>query len=92
MNGSNKPVNSPFYNSSGKLVLYQVNGKTLMKYAEAPIGNWSQGVAFGGGQVLVQSMVQREIQVFRLDTKGLFDTGTRLKMSGGPAGIRTAER
>jgi hypothetical protein len=37
-------------------------------------------------------MVQREIQVFRLDTKGLFDTGHRIKMSGGPAGIRTAER
>jgi DNA-binding beta-propeller fold protein YncE len=92
MNGSNKPASSPFYNANGKLVLYQVNGKTLMKYAEAPIGNWSQGVAFGGGQVLVQNMVQREIQVFRLDTKGLFDTGTRLKMSGGPAGIRTAER
>ena len=42
--------------------------------------------------MLVQNKVEREIQVFRLDNKGLFDTGTRLKMSGGPAGIRTAER
>jgi len=72
-------------------VLYPVNGKTPMEHAEAPIGTGSQGLAFGGGQVLVQNMVPREIQAFRLDTKGLFDTGTRLKMSGGPAGMRTAE-
>jgi DNA-binding beta-propeller fold protein YncE len=92
MNGSNKPANSPFYNANGKLVMYQVNGKLLQKFAEAPIGNWSQGIAFGGGQVLVQNMVQREIQVFRLGTSGLFDTGHRIKTDGGPAGIRTAER
>ena len=92
MNGSNKPADSPFHNANGKVVLYQVNGKMLQKFAEAPIGNWSQGVAFGGGQLLVQNMVQREIQVFQIGTNGLFDTGHRIKVSGGPAGIRTAER
>jgi DNA-binding beta-propeller fold protein YncE len=92
MNGSNKPADSPFHNANGKVVLYQVNGKMLQKFAEAPIGSWSQGVAFGGGQLLVQNMVQREIQVFQIGTNGLFDTGHRIKVSGGPAGIRTAER
>ena len=85
--GSNKAPNSPFYNQNGRLIIFQVNGKRLERFGQAPIGGWSQGVAFGGGQVLVQNMVQQEIQVFRLDKSGLFDTGSRLKMKGGPAGI-----
>jgi DNA-binding beta-propeller fold protein YncE len=85
--GSNKPANSPFYNQNGRLIVFQVNGKRLERFGQAPIGGWSQGIAFGGGQVLVQNMVQQEIQVFRLDKSGLFDTGSRLKMKGGPAGI-----
>jgi DNA-binding beta-propeller fold protein YncE len=85
--GSNKATNSPYYNPNGRLIIFQVNGKRLERFAQAPIGGWSQGIAFGGGQVLVQNMVQQEIQVFRLDKSGLFDTGSRLKMKGGPAGI-----
>jgi DNA-binding beta-propeller fold protein YncE len=85
--GSNKPTNSPFYNATGSLVIFQVNGKRLERFGRAPIGSWSQGIAFGGGQVLVQNMVQQDIQVFRLDKSGLFDTGHRLQMKGGPAGI-----
>jgi DNA-binding beta-propeller fold protein YncE len=41
MNGSNKPKESPFYNPSGKLVLYMLAGKTLQRFGEVPIGNWS---------------------------------------------------
>jgi DNA-binding beta-propeller fold protein YncE len=85
--GSNKAPNSPYYNPNGRLIVYQVNGKRLERFAQAPIGAWSQGIAFGGGHLLVQNMVQQDIQVFRLDKSGLFDTGHRLKMKGGPAGI-----
>jgi len=92
MNGSNKPANSPFYAANGKLVIYQVNGKQLQKFGEAPIGNWSQGVVFSGGYVLVQNMVQKNIHVFRLDRSGLSDTGQRIQLKAGPAGIRTAEK
>jgi len=85
--GSNKASNSPFYNPNGSLLIFQVNGKQLQRFGRAPIGAWSQGIAFGGGQVLVQNMVQQNIQVFKLDKSGLFDTGHRLQMKGGPAGI-----
>jgi DNA-binding beta-propeller fold protein YncE len=88
--GSNKATNSPFYNQNGKLVLFQVNGKRLERFGQAPIGGWSQGVAFGGGHVLVQNMVQEQIQVFRLDKSGLFDTGHKIQLKGGPAGIAFA--
>jgi len=55
--GSNKASNSPFYNPNGSLVIFQVNGNRLERFGRAPIGGWSQGIAFGGGQVLVQNMV-----------------------------------
>jgi len=92
MNGSNKPASSPFYAANGKLVVYQVNGKQLQKFGEAPIGSWSQGVVFSGGYVLVQNMVQKNIHVFRIDRSGLTDTGQRIQLKAGPAGIRTAEK
>jgi len=93
-NGSNRPKDSPFYNPGGKLVLVRVTGKTLSRVADAPIGHWSQGVAFApnGRMILVGNMVERNYSVFEWDGRTLRDTGQRLKMSGGPAGIRTADK
>lgn len=94
MNGSNKPKDSPFYNDNGKVLVYRVEQKKLTKLAEAPIGHWSQGVAFtpNNQYVLVQNMVEKEIMIFKLAGDKLEDTGQRLKMKGGPAAIRTAEK
>jgi DNA-binding beta-propeller fold protein YncE len=94
MNGSNKPKESPFYAANGKLVLYMVVGKTLQKFGELPIGNWSRGVAFApdGLTVLVQNMVQKDIQVFRIDGMRLLDTGQRIALKGGGAALRTADK
>src|SRR5215831_5064983 len=94
MNGSNKPQDSPFYNDHGKVLVYRVEPKKLTKLAEAPIGHWSQGVAFTADNqhVLVQNMVEKDIMIFKLDGGKLEDTGQRLKMKGGPAAIRMAEK
>ena len=94
MNGSNKPKESPFFADNGKLVLFRVNGKTLQKVAEAPIGHWSQGAAFSadGRTILVGNMVEKDIQVFQWDGTTLKDTGTRIKVNGGSAALRTADR
>ena len=90
VNGSEKPANSPFYNPKGELVVYQVNGKRLERFGQAPIGNAPRGIALRDGHLLVQNMLQREIQVFRLDKSGLFDTGHRIQMKGSPAGVAFA--
>lgn len=94
MNGSNKPKNSPFFADNGKLLLYRVEGTKLSKIAEAPIGHWTQGIAFtpDSKHILVQAMVEKEIQIFKLEGDKLTDTGERLKMKGGPAAIRTVEK
>jgi DNA-binding beta-propeller fold protein YncE len=93
-NGSNRPKESPFFNDAGKLVLVRVTGKALARVAEAPIGHWSQGVAWtpDGRTLLVGNMVEKDYWVFAWDGTTLKDTGHRVKMSGGAAAIRTAER
>jgi DNA-binding beta-propeller fold protein YncE len=93
-NGSNRPKESPFFNSAGKLVIVRVTGKTLARVAEAPIGHWSQGAAWApdGKTLLVGNMVERDYWVFQWDGSMLKDTGGRVKMNGGAAAIRTADR
>ena len=93
MNGSNKAKESPFYNDNGKLVLLRATGMKLSKVAEAPLGHWSQGAAFSpdGKTILVGNMVEKDIQVFSWDGNALKEIG-RLKVNGGPAAVRTAEK
>ena len=93
MNGSNKPKDSPFYADGGKLVLLRANNMKLTKVAEAPIGHWSQGAAFSpdGKTILVGNMVEKDVQVFSFDGRSLKEIG-RIKVNGGPAAVRTAER
>ena len=93
-NGSNRPKESPFYNDAGKLVIVRVTGKTLSRVGEAPIGHWSQGVVFSpdGKTILVGNMVEKDYWVFQWSGAMLKDTGQRVKVNGGPAAIRTAEK
>jgi len=93
-NGSNRAKDSPFYNDAGKLVIVRVTGKMLSRVGEAPIGHWSQGAAFSpdGKTILVGNMVEKDYWVFQWDGATLKDTGQRVKVNGGPAAIRTAEK
>ncbi len=91
--GSNRPAASPFHNPRGKLVVLELQGTQLTKIAEAPIGGWSQGVAFSadGRTILVQNMVECNIQVFDFDGGTLRET-SQIPLKGGGAAIRTAGR
>src|SRR6059036_791035 len=93
MNGINKPKNSPFFNDHGNLVLLRVSGGKLSKVAEAPIGHWSQGAAFSpdGRTILVGNMVEKEVWVFEWDGSALKQTA-KLKVNGGSAAVRTADK
>ena len=93
-NGSNRAKDSPFYNDGGKVVIVRVSGKTLSRVAEAPIGHWSQGAAWSadGKTLLVGNMVEKDYWVFSWDGQSLKDTGQRLKVNGGPVGIRIADK
>ncbi len=89
--GTTKPDESPFRRDRGRLVMFALADKQLKQVAEAPIGRWSQGIAFSrdGRTVLVQNMVERTIQVFRWDDTKLWP-GTSIAVAAGPAAIMTA--
>ena len=71
-----------------------MTGTTLARVAEAPIGHWSQGVTWApdGKTLLVGNMVEREYWVLQWDGTTLKDTGQRVKVNGGPAAVRAAEK
>jgi DNA-binding beta-propeller fold protein YncE len=93
-NGSNRAKDSPFFNDAGKLLIVRVANKRLTRVAEAPIGHWSQGVAWtpDGKTLLVGNMVEKDYWVFSWDGSTLKDTGGRVKVNGGPVAIRTADK
>jgi DNA-binding beta-propeller fold protein YncE len=92
--GSNRAKESPYYHDNGKLVLFRVTGVALARIAEAPIGHWPQGVAFSadGRTIVVGNMVEKELWVFEWNGSTLRDTGQRIKVDGGSAAIRTADK
>jgi len=90
--GSNKTPDFPFYNAHSLLAVFSINGTTLTKVGEARIGGWSQGVAWSrdGKTLLAENMTEHTLSVVKFDGKRLTVTG-EIKVSGGPAGLRTAE-
>lgn len=90
IDGSTKPENSPFYHDHGTLVLFAVEGTSLRKLVEAPIGRWPQGIAFSkdGSTILVGSMIDHGLDVFRWGD-GKLTEGAKLQLGSGPAAIRT---
>jgi DNA-binding beta-propeller fold protein YncE len=92
MIGSHLAKESPFYTDAGKLTVFRVDGAQLSPAAQAPIGHWSQGVAFSPDSrtILVQNMIEKDLWVFAFDGSSLKDTGQRIKVRGGAAAIRTA--
>jgi len=91
-NGSTKPPSHPFHQDKALLGLYAVDGKTLRKVAEAPVGGWSEAIAFSrdGKTVLVQSMRDRAIEVFRWDGKTLTRGKSLPVQNAGPESFATA--
>ncbi len=93
MNGSNLPKASPYFHDHGILKILRVNGAALSPLAEAPVGHWCEGVVWSKNQktLLVQCMNEKALFVLSFDGRKLTPEGT-IKVNGGPAGIRTAER
>jgi DNA-binding beta-propeller fold protein YncE len=91
-NGSTKPPEHPFHHDNGLIGLYEVDGQTLRKVAEAPMGPWAEATAFSrdGKTLLVQSMQDRTVEVLRWDGRTL-TRGKSLPIAGaGPESFATA--
>jgi DNA-binding beta-propeller fold protein YncE len=91
--GSARAPSHPFYNDNGLVVVFSVNGTNLTKVAEARVGKWNQGVVWSrdGKTLLAQNMAENALSILSFDGKSLKVMG-EIKVTGGPAGLRTAER
>jgi WD40 repeat protein len=91
VNGTTQPSDSPTYHDKGRLWVLAVDNGMLKPLAEAPVGRWSQGIAFSkdGKTILVESMIDHGLNVFRWDGKTL-TPGKTLDTKGAPAAIRSS--
>lgn len=94
MNGTNKAKDSPFFNEQGKLVILRRQGRDLARVGEANIGKWCQGIVWSSNsrKVAAQCVVDEQVMVFSWNGRQLQPAGTVKASSGGPGGIRTAEK
>jgi len=93
MNGSQRAKSHPAYNDHGLVKVFRIEGTKLTPVAEANVGHWCQGVVWSrdGKTLVVQCMVEKALQVLAFDGGSLVRTG-EIRVSGGPAGIRTSPR
>ncbi len=91
-NGTTKPSIHPFHHDKGLLTMFAVEGHTLRKLDQAPIGPWNEAIAFSrdGHTILVQSMADREINVFRWDGHKLTPGKSLVIKDAGPESFATA--
>ena len=92
-NGSQRPKSHQAFNDFGTVKVFRINGTKLALAAEAKVGHWGQGVAWSsdGKTLVVQNMIEKELEILRFDGKRLKKTGA-IKVNGGPAGLRTAQK
>ena len=92
--GTNRPPSNPFFKERGQVALFRIEDGKLVPAGRAPIGRWSQGLAFSADskRLFVQNAVEQNVQVFRVETNALVDTGERLSLPGGGASMVAGAR
>jgi DNA-binding beta-propeller fold protein YncE len=90
-NGTGRPPGHPL-RGQAQVKLLRIEDGRIRVVAEAPAGDWVQGLAFSrdGRRLLIGNMADRTIGVYGVDGDKLTDTGQRLEVDGGPVAIATA--
>jgi DNA-binding beta-propeller fold protein YncE len=91
--GTTRKPDDPFHHDHGTLTLLRVDGTHLRPVATAPLGHWSQGIAFSrnGKTIIVENMVEKSLSVFRWDGAKL-TPGASVPLKAGGASLSTARR
>lgn len=91
-NGTSRPTGDPLRGTAAVKLLKVENGR-LRVVAEAPAGDWVQGMAFSrdGRTLLIGNMADKTVGVYRVEGDALRDTGQRIPVDGGPAAIAVAQ-
>lgn len=89
IDGSNKPLASPFHGTA-RYRLFRVDNGRLQPSDQIVGGKWLQGHAFStdGKSVLVQDAANRQIRLYHDMDGMLSDTGERLQFDSAPAALK----
>ncbi|MFC3123755.1 lactonase family protein [Pseudoroseomonas globiformis] len=90
-NGSSRAPGDPLRDRA-MVKLLKVEAGRLSVVAEAPAGDWVQGMAFSrdGRTLLIGNMADRQIGLYRVEGDTLTATGRNLPVDGGPAALGMA--
>jgi DNA-binding beta-propeller fold protein YncE len=90
--GTTKPPGHWFHHEKALLTMFAVDGQTLRLLDSAWVGPWSEAIAFSrdGRTILVQSMGDREINVFRWNGRKLTPGKSLKTENAGPESFATA--
>ena len=91
--GSNGSPASPEYRNRGEVQVWRIDGIHLVRVTSAPVGRWGQGVGWTADSrtLLVQSNVERRIDLFRFDGRRLARRGA-LVTAAPPAALAVGGR
>jgi DNA-binding beta-propeller fold protein YncE len=90
LRGSNNAKTEFFYHRNGSVVLLKIDGKKVSKVGEVEVRGLPEGAVFSpdGRWLYVGNFLDADLSVLRVDGDTLTDTGTLIKLPGGPASMR----
>jgi DNA-binding beta-propeller fold protein YncE len=91
LQGSNADKKAFYYHPTGAVVALKIDGKKVTKVGEVQVGALPEGVAFSpkGDYLYVGNFLDKDMSVLKVDGDKLTDTGTRVKLPGHPASMRS---
>lgn len=94
MAGCQLPPGAPGHQPNGRLQLFEVSDAGVRQVADLSAGAAAQGVVFtdDGRHVVAQFYADECLALFEVAQGTLLDTGIRVPVNGGPAGLSAAPR
>jgi DNA-binding beta-propeller fold protein YncE len=91
LQGSNADKKAFYYHPTGAVVALKIDGKKVTKTGEAQVGGLPEGVAFSpkGDYLYVGNFIDQDMSVLKVEGDKLTDTGSRVKLPGHPASMRS---
>jgi YVTN family beta-propeller protein len=89
--GSNKPKSTWFYHPSGAVTVLHIDGNKVTRVGEVMVGILPEGAAFSadGSYLYVGNFIDKDLSVLRVEGDKITDTGSRFKLPGQPASLRS---
>lgn len=89
--GSNRPKDTWYYHPSGAVTVLKIDGKKVTRIGEVPVGALPEGAAFSadGTRIYVGNFIDSDMSVLSVAGDKVTDTGTKFKLPGQPASMRS---